>query len=221
MYRDTNTGAYPLTLQQVREALPNTCLGELPTPDQLAPLGFVQVMPTAKPERPGMAITEGRPELDGDGVWRQTWIETPLAADELAAAFEAARVLTVAGINADRDTLLAIGAPFGGKRIEVTDKGRADLAGLTLAAILAQTDPSAWSAGYAAGWIAMDNTRIPLPAPADGIALSTGVAAWYAGVIQTARTAKDAALAVVFHPQDPAASEAALQACRATVPWPG
>lgn len=104
------------------------------------------------------------------------------------------RGAVVAAINAERARRLAVGAPYAGRHIDVSDKGRADLAGMTLAAILAASDPTAWTSGYATGWITMDNTRLALPEPADGLALARAVGAWYGAVMQHARDLKDAAL---------------------------
>lgn len=105
------------------------------------------------------------------------------------------RTAVVAAINATRNTRLAAGAPYAGKLIEVTDKGRADLGGMATAAILASQGLVPWSDGYATGWITMDNTRIPLPTPADGITLAAAVGDWYGRTMQHARDLKDAALA--------------------------
>ncbi len=203
-------------------AFPNTSWPPDPDDNALSLHGLVRVIPTPIPTTtPGSCVAQGAPALDEEaGIWRQTWIERPMSPEELAAEFDAARRTVIADISADRDALLRLGAPYGGKRVQVDERARADLAGLALAAVLAQTDPAAWSDGYSTGWITMDNTRIPLPTPAEGSALAAAVGAWYAAVIQAARNAKDAALAVVLDPLDPAISRAALDASRTGAAWP-
>ncbi len=98
-------------------------------------------------------------------------------------------------INTERDRRLRVGAPYAGRRIDVSDKGRADLGGMSIAALLAQSGAVPWSDGYALGWITMDNSRVALPSPADGLTLAAAVGDWYGRVIQHARTLKDAVLA--------------------------
>ncbi|MBP2310702.1 hypothetical protein GBZ48_35575 [Azospirillum melinis] len=51
-----------------------------------------------------------------------------------------------------------------------------------------------WPDDYAKGWIAIDNTRLPLPTPADGVALAAAVALAYSATVQHACDLKDAAL---------------------------
>ena len=105
-----------------------------------------------------------------------------------------------AAINAKRDAVLAEGAPYGGKRIEIDERGRTDLGGMATTAntvLLTAGSPSpvAWPADYALGWIAKDNSRVPLPTPAAGLALAFACGTFYAAAIQHARTLKDAAQA--------------------------
>lgn len=118
-----------------------------------------------------------------------------VTSDLVAIPMEERRAAVVRAVNAERNRRLAEGAPFAGKRIDVSDKGRADLAGMSLAALLAASDPAVWTGSYSTGWITMDNSRIELPMPADGLALAAAVGHWYGAVIQHARDLKDAALA--------------------------
>ena len=69
-----------------------------------------------------------------------------------------------------------------------------------------------WPESYARGWIAVENVRIPLATPADGLALAASVGDWYAAVVQRRRDLKDAALA--------AGDAAALDAIDITTGWP-
>lgn len=134
-----------------------------------------------------------------DGVVRVAYRRIALTPAEIAARdaarLETARADKVAAVNAERERRLSIGAPFSGKRIDVSDKGRADLGGMSVAALLAQAGTVPWSDGYAQGWITQDNSRVSLPDPFDGIALAASVGDWYGRTMQHARDLKDAALA--------------------------
>ena len=149
--------------------------------DDLARIGAVP-QPAAGP---GEAVEQG-PE---------GWIVRPLTIEELAAEEDARRRDLAAQVNAERDRRLDMGAPYGGRLIEVTDKGRADLGGMAVTAVAASAGALPWPESYAQGWIAADNTRLPLPTPADGLALAAAVGDWYARTIQHARSLKVAALA--------------------------
>ncbi|MBN9525461.1 MAG: DUF4376 domain-containing protein [Alphaproteobacteria bacterium] len=132
-------------------------------------------------------------------------------------SLDEARAAKVAAIDAWRDAVLAAGAPYGAARIAVHDGARADLSGMaayatTVMITAATAAPVAWPASYALGWIAADNSRVPLPTAADGLALAAAVGAWYGAVVQHARDRKDAALA--------AADFAALDAIDEAAGWP-
>ncbi len=127
------------------------------------------------------------------------------------------RAAKISAVDARRDAVLAAGAPYGAARIAVHDGARADLSGMaayaTTVLITAATPaPIAWPASYALGWISLDNSRVPLPTAADGLALAAAVGAWYGAVVQHARSVKDAALA--------AADLVALGAIDEGVGWP-
>lgn len=118
-----------------------------------------------------------------------------LTASELAAEGSAARAAKVDVINRERDRRLALGALHAGKLFATDDTTRTDLGGMATTAGLVVMGLVAWPASYAQGWIALDNTRLPLPTPQDGIALADKVAVTYSAIVQHARTLKDAALA--------------------------
>lgn len=80
MYINTETLDYPLTLRQVRQAVPNVSLPKEPDDVTLNALGFATVQPTERPT--GDVVTEGKPELV-EGVWRQTWEVRSYTADEI------------------------------------------------------------------------------------------------------------------------------------------
>ncbi|MCG5239518.1 hypothetical protein MCW82_07020 [Azospirillum doebereinerae] len=105
------------------------------------------------------------------------------------------RAAVVADVKKLSDWRLQMGAPVANKRIDVSDKGRADLAGMALAALLAQAGAAPWSEGYSEGWITQNNSRMPLPEPTDGLALAAAVGDWYGRTVQHARSLKDEALA--------------------------
>lgn len=96
-------------------------------------------------------------------------------------------------IDARKEALLGRGAPASGKFIAVDEAARADMGGMTLAAVLAKSGMP-WPEGYSKGWIAIDNERVPLPTPDDGIAFSAQVGDWYARTVQHARSLKDEVL---------------------------
>ena len=52
-----------------------------------------------------------------------------------------------------------------------------------------------WPESYSRGWITIENVRIPLDTPSDGLALAASVGDFYAAVIQNRRDLKNAALA--------------------------
>lgn len=112
-----------------------------------------------------------------------------------AATLDSRRAAIVDAIDQVSAAVMEVGAPYAGKRIQVTNGSRADLAGLATTAIAALSGAIPWPGSYTEGWITIDNTRITMPAPADGIALAASCGDWYARVRQHARTLKDAVLA--------------------------
>ncbi|WP_158659930.1 hypothetical protein [Niveispirillum cyanobacteriorum] len=118
----------------------------------------------------------------------------------------------IASIDARCAQVLARGAPYGDRRIAIHDTGRTDLGGMATTAIAALAGALSWPENYALGWIAMDNTRVPLPTPADGLAVADAAARYYAAARQRARDLKDQALA--------AADAAALNAIDINSGWP-
>lgn len=124
---------------------------------------------------------------DGPAV-RCVYTAVLMAPEELARTRRAAA-------NADRDSDLAAGAPYAGHRIALDDASRADLSGMAATALAASTGFAPWPASYQQGWITMDNSRIPLPTPGDGLALAAAAGDYYASAVQRARDRKDAAVA--------------------------
>jgi len=139
-----------------------------------------------------------RPEadwlVDADAV-TATYEQVDLSAEELSAQITAARDAKVTAIQAERDRRLRAGALHQGKRFAMDGDSRTDQGGMATTAALVQLGALPWPESYAQGWISLDNTRLPLPTPQDGIALAATVAVTYSALIQHARDLKDAALA--------------------------
>lgn len=105
------------------------------------------------------------------------------------------RAQAAAAVDALRDERMAEGAEHAGKRFALDGTSRTDLGGMATTGALVLMGALDWPADYVTGWIALDNTRLPLPTPHDGIALAAAVAARYAALVQAARDIKDAVLA--------------------------
>lgn len=77
-----DTQEYPLTLDQIRRRLPDVSFGANPPLEDLANLGFAEVVLVGGiPE--GDVVTEGAPKLV-KGVWERTWVTRAFNAEELA-----------------------------------------------------------------------------------------------------------------------------------------
>ena len=136
-----------------------------------------------------------------------------LTAAEIAADLAEARAAKTAAIEAGLGTLMDAGAPVaGGLHIALTDSARADLGAMATTAIAALSGALPWPDSYQQGWIAVENTRIALASPADGLRLAAGVGDYYAKCRQNGRSLKDAVLA--------AADRTALEAVDVTAGWP-
>jgi hypothetical protein len=131
----------------------------------------------------------------------------------LAPSLERLRAAKIAAISASADALLTAGAPVsGGLHVALDDGSRADLTAMASTATAASTGAVSWPESYSRGWIAVENVRILLATPADGLALAASVGDWYAAVVQHRRDLKDAALA--------AGDAAALDAIDPSAGWP-
>jgi hypothetical protein len=124
------------------------------------------------------------------------------------------RAATVAAINAAADVLITAGAPVaGGLHIALDDGSRADLTAMAATAMAASANAFPWPESYSRGWITIENVRILLATPADGLTLAASAGDYYAAIVQHRRDLKDAALA--------AEDEAALDAIDISAGWPG
>ncbi|KQT52275.1 hypothetical protein ASG54_17875 [Aureimonas sp. Leaf460] len=105
----------------------------------------------------------------------------------------------LAAIDQERNGILSAGYPVPGTslHIDMSDGTRADLGAVAVTALVVKAGALAWPEGYAHGWITMENERLPLPTPDDGIGLAYGVGAFYSVVVQHGRTLKDSVLALI------------------------
>lgn len=83
----------------------------------------------------------------------------------------------------------------GGLHIALDNESRADLGAMATTAALAMSGATAWPESYSKGWITIENVRIPIPTPQDGVSLAASVGDYYAKLRQHARDLKDQILA--------------------------
>lgn len=101
--------------------------------------------------------------------------------EEVAAALEGVRI---AAVEAQFAARLAAGLPYQGQVIDIDAPARADLGGMALTAALVNMGQLTWPEDISRGWVARGNARVPLPTPADGIALATTAAGYYSALVQ-------------------------------------
>ena len=144
----------------------------------------------------------------GWGVAAGEWVSPAVLA-----TLDDRRAAKLTTITATAEALLAAGATLSdGLHIALDDGSRADLTAMAATATAAASGAVTWPASYSRGWISIENVRIPLATPADGLALAASVGNYYAAIVQHRRDLKDTALA--------AADETALAAIDETAGWP-
>lgn len=117
---------------------------------------------------------------------------TQTAPDPTIADLRAAKIKA---IETAADALLVAGAPLADdQHIALDTDSRADLTAMAATATAAASGAVSWPDSYSRGWISIENTRIPLAAPADGLALASAVGNYYAAIVQHRRDLKDVAL---------------------------
>ncbi|TAY95872.1 DUF4376 domain-containing protein [Rhizobium ruizarguesonis] len=148
-----------------------------------------------------------RGSADIGWIWNGSQFSSPAgpSLDELKAT-------KIAAINIQTEEVLAAGAPADGLHIALDADSRADMGAMATTAALALSGATEWPDSYSRGWISIENIRIPLDVPADGIALAAGVGDYYARVRQNSRDLKDGALA--------AGTEEELNAVEIDSGWP-
>ena len=143
-------------------------------------------------------------------------IDVPRAEIFPAPSLDDRKASLLAAINDHVAALLAAGAPVASGEttlhVAIDDGSRADMGGMALTASLARSGAASWPDDYSRGWITIENIRIPLPTPDDGIALAYPVGLYYAAVRQRGRDLKDMIEA--------AADDAALDAIDIESGWP-
>ncbi|WEK50307.1 MAG: hypothetical protein P0Y66_22135 [Candidatus Kaistia colombiensis] len=122
-------------------------------------------------------------DLYSGGVFSKPPVPAPTLDEVRAAKLDA--------IGAQISVRLAAGAPIGGLHIALDDGSRADMTAMGTTAIGAASSAIPWPASYALGWITIENVRIPLPGPADGLGLAATVGDHYAQLRQHGRDLKD------------------------------
>ena len=109
---------------------------------------------------------------------------------------DARKASLTATVNVHVATLLAAGAPVAAGEttlhIALDDGSRADLTAMVSTAGFALQSLIPLPESYQQGWITMENIRIPLAEPTDGILMAAGVGERYAQIRQQGRTLKDA-----------------------------
>lgn len=108
------------------------------------------------------------------------------------------RAAKIAAILVATGEDLAHGAPVaGGLHVALDDGSRSDLTALasTATAVMISNGAIAWPDSYARGWITVENERVPLATPSEGLAFAAAVGGYYSAIVQHRRDLKDAALA--------------------------
>ena len=119
----------------------------------------------------------------------------------------------ISAINERAQMLLRSGTPVAdGLHVALDDGSRSDLTAMAATASAAASGAVPWPESYSRGWITVENVRIPLATPADGLTLAASVGDWYAAIVQHRRDLKDQVLA--------AADVDALDALDITAGWP-
>lgn len=152
---------------------------------------------------PERTILEPPPSLEpGEfALWLGAWTVVAEKPDPPAppSQFEANRLAVLAQIVAKVEALLAAGATIEHEEqilhVALTDASRADVGGMATTAMAAIGGAVPWPTSYSRGWITVENVRIPMPTPADGLSLAAQVGDYYASVVQNGRDLKDAVLA--------------------------
>lgn len=62
---------------------------------------------------------------------------------------------------------------------------------MTMPALAAISGALPWPEDYAQGWISIENVRIPMPSPQDGLTIAARAGARYASIVQAVRDIKD------------------------------
>lgn len=130
----------------------------------------------------------------GDGQVAQwfgsVWAYVPDAVQTAAALvvaqtqFAAAQAAVAAEIEAQFNAVITTGYPTGGYHVAIDDGARANFAGMAVTAfgVLGGTLGLTWPVSYQ-NWFSIEGASIPLPTPADGIALANAAGGYYSQAV--------------------------------------
>ncbi|WP_336801813.1 DUF4376 domain-containing protein [Kaistia sp. MMO-174] len=127
--------------------------------------------------------------IDEDGEPRKLDALVDVATDPLT--LDETRAAKFLAIVAQTEARLAAGAPVGGLHVALDADARADMGAVATTAIAAREGAVPWPEGYARGFITIENVRIPMPTPAEGLAVAAVVGDHYAALRQHSRDLKD------------------------------
>jgi len=131
---NVETGEYPLTLSQVRQAIPNVSLANEPDEEELAEKGYAVVHPSDRPDVGADVTDEGPPDLQ-DGKYVQTWLPRWFTPEEKATSLGSKKLDLLGKLEELRSATLYKGAPYAfpdgtTQHIQLRDGDRANLTGL-------------------------------------------------------------------------------------------
>lgn len=105
---NTETGEYPVYLQELSSKTPNTCFPSVIDSEALVDFNYVPVMDVEMPQ--GDVITEGSPVLI-DGVYKRNWIVRNHTPEEYAGLLQQAKDANLVAIENLRVSQFKIGFP--------------------------------------------------------------------------------------------------------------
>lgn len=172
MWIDPQTGEVARLHSDIRSLRPNWGGGAILRDEDIAEQGFEPVM-LAEPQYDpiNQSVTELAPALI-DGSWMQQWSITPLPETESMENLEAARRAKELEINDMREQANMSTFPFTGKLVACDRLSRSDIDGVANHINLLGTFPP----NFPGGWLATDNTYIPLPTIDDFKAMYSAMA---------------------------------------------
>lgn len=127
---NTETGDYPVYLQELSSKIPNTCFPAVIDSEALVDFNYVPVEEVPVPQ--GDVVTEGAPILE-DGVYKRNWIVRQHTPEEDANLLKQAKDTAMVAIEQLRVTQFKIGFPhlFGDNadmyHVQVRDTDRVNI----------------------------------------------------------------------------------------------
>lgn len=105
---NTETGEYPVYLQELSSKIPNACFPSSIDSEALVDFNYVPVMEVEAPQ--GDVVTEGDPVLE-DGVYKRNWIVRVYSPQEYNALLQQKKETTLYNIEQLRVAQFKIGFP--------------------------------------------------------------------------------------------------------------